>query len=97
MRGGHRVARGRQETARLGGEYADAAGKRLYIADSTHHRVAVTDLDGNKIAVIGTGQPGCKDGASYTAQCADHQGQAPKRGLLYSADPTNPAARAICP
>jgi len=29
---------------------ADEAGKRLFIADSTHHRIVVTDLDGNAIA-----------------------------------------------
>lgn len=29
----------------------DAKGKRLLIADSTHHRIVVTDLDGKKIAI----------------------------------------------
>lgn len=42
---------------------ADEKGKRLFIADSTHHRIVVTDLQGNKIAVIGTGTPGKADGA----------------------------------
>ena len=31
---------------------ADEKGKRLFIADSTHHRVVVTDLDGNKLNVF---------------------------------------------
>ena len=37
---------------------ADAKGKRLFIADSTHHRIVVTDLDGKSLAVIGTGDAG---------------------------------------
>ena len=37
---------------------ADAAGKRLFIADSTHHRIVITDLDGKKIAIAGTGDAG---------------------------------------
>ena len=41
---------------------ADAAGKRLFIADSTHHRIVVTDLTGAKIAIAGAGQPGKVDG-----------------------------------
>ncbi|HZT80687.1 MAG TPA: thioredoxin-like domain-containing protein, partial [Gemmataceae bacterium] len=35
---------------------ADANGNRLFIADSTHHRVVITDLAGKKIAVAGTGK-----------------------------------------
>ena len=42
---------------------ADAKGKRLFIADSTHHRIVITDLDGRKIAIAGNGQPGPSDGA----------------------------------
>ena len=34
---------------------ADAAGGRLFIADSTHHRIVITDLEGRKIAVAGAG------------------------------------------
>src|SRR5262249_34862395 len=30
---------------------ADEAGNRLFIADSTHHRIVITDLQGNKIAI----------------------------------------------
>src|SRR5581483_1302061 len=30
---------------------ADGAGKRLFIADSTHHRIVITDLTGKKIAI----------------------------------------------
>src|SRR5262245_51528441 len=37
---------------------ADAVGRRLFIADSTHHRIVITDLAGKKIAIAGTGAPG---------------------------------------
>src|SRR5439155_17176889 len=75
--------------------HADAAGKRLFIADSTHHRIVVTDLDGNKLAVIGTGQPGFKDGAFDKAQFDDPQGMAVKGDVLYVADRKNHSVRAI--
>ena len=75
--------------------HADAAGKRLFIADSTHHRVVVTDLDGKMIAVIGSGQPGYKNGGFETAQFDDPQGLAIKGDVLYVADRKNHAIRAI--
>lgn len=75
--------------------HADAAGKRLFIADSTHHRVVVTDLEGNKIAVIGTGQPGYVNGAFEKAQFDDPQGMALRGDVLYVADRKNHAIRAI--
>src|SRR5262249_46789846 len=42
---------------------ADAASNRLFIADSTHHRIVVTDLNGKKITIAGTGQSGKADGS----------------------------------
>jgi DNA-binding beta-propeller fold protein YncE len=74
---------------------ADGPGKRLFIADSTHHRVVVTDLEGNKIAVIGTGQPGYKNGGFDQAQFDDPQGLALHGDILYVADRKNHAVRAI--
>lgn len=75
--------------------HADAAGKRLFIADSTHHRIVITDLDGNKIAVVGLGQPGYKDGAFDKAQFDDPQGMALKGDILYVADRKNHCIRAV--
>jgi DNA-binding beta-propeller fold protein YncE len=74
---------------------ADAVGKRLLIADSTHHRVVVTDLQGNKIAVIGTGVPGKTDGAFDAAQFNDPQGMAIRGDTLFVADRKNHLIRAI--
>jgi thiol-disulfide isomerase/thioredoxin len=74
---------------------ADVKGKRLLIADSTHHRVVVTDMDGNKIAVAGTGQPGHKDGAFDKAQFDDPQGMAVQGDTVYLADRKNNCLRQL--
>ena len=74
---------------------ADAAGKRLFIADSTHHRVVITDLDGKKIAVAGTGKPGKKDGRFEEAAFNDPQGMALRGDTLYVADRKNHLIRAL--
>jgi thiol-disulfide isomerase/thioredoxin/sugar lactone lactonase YvrE len=74
---------------------ADAKGKRLFIADSTHHRIVITDLDGKKIAVAGTGTAGWADGPFAKAQFNDPQGLALRGQLLYIADRKNHLLRAL--
>jgi DNA-binding beta-propeller fold protein YncE len=74
---------------------ADEAGKRLFIADSTHHRVVVTDLEGNALAVAGTGTPGSDDGDFDKARFDDPQGLAVKGDTLYVADRKNHAIREL--
>jgi DNA-binding beta-propeller fold protein YncE len=74
---------------------ADARGKRLFIADSTHHRIVITDLDGKKIAVAGTGEPGLADGAFDKARFNDPQGMAVRGDTLYVADRKNHVIRAL--
>jgi DNA-binding beta-propeller fold protein YncE len=74
---------------------ADEKAKRLYIADSTHHRIVVTDLDGNKVAIIGTGEPGKADGAFDKAQFLDPQGMAVRGDTVYVADRKNHLIREI--
>jgi thiol-disulfide isomerase/thioredoxin len=74
---------------------ADAAGKRLFIADSTHHRVVITTLEGKKLAVAGTGEPGHADGAFARARFDDPQGLALKGETLYVADRKNHMIRAL--
>jgi DNA-binding beta-propeller fold protein YncE len=74
---------------------ADAKGGRLLIADSTHHRIVVTDLDGKKLAIAGTGQPGNKDGAFDKAQFDDPQGMAVSGDTVYVADRKNNSVREL--
>ncbi len=74
---------------------ADALGKRLFIADSTHHRIVITGLDGKMIAIAGTGAAGKADGAFATASFNDPQGMALKGDTLYVADRKNHLIRAL--
>jgi DNA-binding beta-propeller fold protein YncE len=74
---------------------ADEKGKRLFIADSTHHRIVVTDLAGKLIAVAGTGTPGQADGAFDKAEFHDPQGLAVRDDTLYVADRKNHTIREL--
>jgi DNA-binding beta-propeller fold protein YncE len=74
---------------------ADAASNRLFIADSTHHRIVITDLQGKKIAVAGAGDAGYSDGAFDTAKFNDPQGMALRGDTLYVADRKNHLVRAL--
>jgi len=74
---------------------ADAASKRVFIADSTHHRIVITDLDGKKIAVAGIGEPGKADGPFAKASFNDPQGMALQGDVLYVADRKNHLIRAL--
>ncbi|MBI1830400.1 MAG: redoxin domain-containing protein [Planctomycetes bacterium] len=74
---------------------ADDASKRLFIADSTNHRIVITDLDGKKIAVAGSGKEGLKDGAFADAQFSDPQGMTLDGDTLYVADRKNHSIRAL--
>ncbi len=69
--------------------------KQLFISDSTHHRVVVTDLAGNKDTIIGTGSPGFKDGKFDEAQFDDPQGMTIMGDFVFVADRKNHAIRAI--
>jgi len=74
---------------------ADEAGKRLFIADSTHHRIVITDIDGKKIAVAGDGRAGADDGGFDKARFNDPQGMALDGDTLYVADRKNNLIRAL--
>jgi thiol-disulfide isomerase/thioredoxin len=74
---------------------ADAATDRLFIADSTHHRIVITTLDGKKVAIVGTGEPGWKDGSFTETQFDDPQGLAVDGQRLLVADRKNHLIRAI--
>jgi DNA-binding beta-propeller fold protein YncE len=75
---------------------ADAAGGRLFVADSGHHRIVVTDLDGRVVQVVGSGEAGLRDGARESARFDGPQGVAlGPDGRLYVADTENHAVRAV--
>jgi thiol-disulfide isomerase/thioredoxin len=74
---------------------ADAASKRLFIADSTNHRIVITNLEGKKIAIAGTGKEGMKDGKFSEATFSDPQGMALDGDTLYVADRKNHSIRAL--
>lgn len=74
---------------------ADAASKRLFIADSTNHRIVITNLEGKKIAIAGTGKEGMKDGKFSEATFSDPQGLALDGDILYVADRKNHSIRAL--
>ncbi|GKV01404.1 hypothetical protein SLEP1_g13958 [Rubroshorea leprosula] len=76
----------------------DILNNRLFISDSNHNRIVVTDLDGNFIVQIGsTGEEGLRDGSYDDATFNRPQGLAynAKKNILYVADTENHALREI--
>jgi DNA-binding beta-propeller fold protein YncE len=76
---------------------ADEASGRLFIADSNHHRVLVTTLDGRVTDAIGSGAFGWADGAFEEVRFYRPQGlalDAARRDVLYIADTENHRVRA---
>jgi thiol-disulfide isomerase/thioredoxin len=73
----------------------DPRGKRLFISDSNHHRIVVTDLEGNFIEAIGSGRMGLDDGPYERATFRRLQGLAFHEGRLYVADAENHALRVV--
>jgi thiol-disulfide isomerase/thioredoxin len=74
---------------------ADAASGRVFIADSSHHRIVITDFNGKKIDVAGMGVSGKDDGTFDTAKFNDPQGMALSGHILYVADRKNHMLRAL--
>lgn len=74
---------------------ADPVGDRLFIADSGHNRVLVTDTEGQIQTVIGTGDEGFFDGVPEGARFSNPQGMALVGEVLYVADTGNHAIRAV--
>ncbi|HEV3468041.1 MAG TPA: thioredoxin-like domain-containing protein [Pyrinomonadaceae bacterium] len=74
---------------------ADAKGDRLFIADSNHHRVVVTRLDGKVLDIIGTGERGARDGPLDRATFYRPQGLALAGDTLYVADTSNHLIRRV--
>lgn len=74
---------------------ADAAGDRLFVADSGHHRLVVSRLDGAEVWVVGSGEPGFADGSADEARFHQPQGMALDGESLYVADRANHAVRRV--
>ena len=79
---------------------ADGAERRLFIADTAHHRIVVTswpDASGRcaLTRVIGAGRPGRDDGPAERATFRAPQGLALARGRLFVADTENHLVRAV--
>ena len=76
---------------------ADEATNSLFIADTGHHRIVRTDLDGKNEITIGEGEPGTTDGDYETARFRAPQGMAldAAHNCLYVADTGNHLLRRI--
>ena len=73
----------------------DTEGERLFISDSNHHRIVITDLNGRFIDTIGTGRIGLADGGYDEARFFRLQGLAFHKDNLYVADAENHALRIV--
>lgn len=75
---------------------ADEAGKRLFIADSSHNRIVITDMSGVVLDVIGSGTAELRDGTFAEAAFKQPQGMAlADASHLYVADTANHSIRLV--
>lgn len=73
----------------------EAANGKLYIADSGHNRLLVSDESGQVEHVVGTGQPGNADGEFDEAEFSNPQGMAVQGNTVYVADAENHSIRLV--
>lgn len=74
---------------------ADETTGRLFIADSGHNRVLITDLTGLVLDIIGSGEAGSADGSLDSASFNHPQGMAVDDHSVYVADAENHNIRLI--
>ncbi|MGI8786377.1 MAG: thioredoxin-like domain-containing protein [Pyrinomonadaceae bacterium] len=74
---------------------ADEKSNRLFISDSNHNRIVITDLAGKLLNVIGNGAAGKADGDFETASFNRPQGLALDGDFLYVADTENHLIRRV--
>ena len=72
-----------------------ATPNRLYIADSGHNRIVITDLKGNVLDVAGSGEIGKSDGEFVAASFHHPQGMSIQGDILYVADTENHLIRRL--
>ncbi len=69
--------------------HADQTNKKLFISDSNHNRILMTDADGNIEDVIGNGRIGQTDGTFEKTELNHPQGVYRDGDVLYIADTEN--------
>ena len=74
---------------------ADGPGNRLFIADTNHNRIVITDLDGQAQAIVGSGAEDFADGDYASAAFNHPQGMELVGDTLYVADTENHAIRRV--
>ncbi|MFO0428023.1 MAG: thioredoxin-like domain-containing protein [Planctomyces sp.] len=74
---------------------ADTASDSLFITDSNHNRIVITDLNGKLKNIIGTGTAGRRDGSFSEAEFNHPQGTVLVNDTLYVADTENHLIRSI--
>ena len=74
---------------------ADAETNRVFISDSNHNRIVVTDLNGKLLFTIGSGVPSSSDGNFETAEFDHPQGMELVGDSLYVADTENHLIRTV--
>ena len=74
---------------------ADEKSKRLFISDSNHNRIVVTDFKGKLLETIGSGEISKKDGDFQTAGFHKPQGMAIDGDFLFVADTENQLIRKV--
>ncbi len=74
---------------------ADEGSGRLFIADSSHNRIVIADLEGSVQAVAGTGAQGAADGPFDATTFHHPQGMALDGNSLYVADTENHLIRRL--
>ncbi|MEP3477938.1 MAG: thioredoxin-like domain-containing protein [Fuerstiella sp.] len=73
----------------------DEPSKRIFVADSSHHRIVVCDLDGKFETTIGSANQGFGDGDFQSAEFNRPQGMTLIDNKLFVADTDNHAIRIV--
>lgn len=73
----------------------DVGTNSLFIADTGHHRIVISEIDGKIVHLAGTGEPGATDGAFEQATFCSPHGLALVNNFLYVADTENHLIRRL--